>query len=86
MVVVTISGERIASPGTISEHLVESLELLLEQARSGEIVGMAGVVTYPSKVGYVLPASDFCVGYTDSYAAVGALEDTKFQMLQRMND
>ena len=84
--VVAIFGEAIAAPGTVSSELVKFLEETLEKARSGEVVGISGALTSPSSDGYVLPADDFCAGYCDSTAAIGALEYAKFLMLRRIHE
>lgn len=83
--VVTIhSGgeELITKPGCVSQSLVEFLEDLLERAKSGAVVGVAGTMVYPSQHGYVGVAGDFDVGYTSCFAAVGALESVKMHILK----
>jgi hypothetical protein len=55
---------------------------LLEQAKSGAIVGIAGAVAFPSVEGYCLPASTFSAGFCVSEAVVGSLERIKYSLLR----
>lgn len=83
--VVSISGANVPVPGTISDSLVDFLEESLEKALSGEIVGMAGAVVYPSENGYSGSAGSFSMGFSNSYASIGALEDAKFKILKDLD-
>lgn len=84
--VVLINGEVHVTPGDPVASVVSVLEDLLQRAKAGEIVGIVGAQVYPSVSGYLLPASNFWGGFSDSTAAIGALEDAKFRMLQRITD
>lgn len=79
--VVSISGVGVASPGKVSENLIEFLEDCLQRARSGDIVGMTGAICYPSTVGFVQAAGTFSVGFTGGYATIGGLEAVKLSLL-----
>jgi hypothetical protein len=68
------------------EDLVKFLEELLERARSGDIVGVAGAASAPSPVGSVQPTESFRAGWSISVGMVGALEDVKYRILRDMND
>lgn len=68
------------------EGLVEFLEELLEKARSGEIVGLAGAASYPSPVGTIMPVESFRVGWNASVSMVGALEDVKHRILRNLDN
>lgn len=78
--------DEVPTAGEPCDNVVSLLEDLLQAARSGEIVGVAGVRVYPGKEGYLRTASGFWGGYCDSYSSVGGLDDVKFCMLKRMND
>ncbi len=69
-----------------NEDLVSYLEELLEKARSGEIIGIAGGVSYPSPVGFMLPCEGFRAGWSASTTMVGTLDEVKFRILRSMND
>lgn len=72
--------------GEPDENLVEFLEELLEKARSGEIIGLAGAASYPSPVGSIMPTESFRIGWNASVAMVGSLEDVKYRILRSLND
>ncbi len=69
-----------------NEDLVKFLEELLERARSGDIVGVAGAASSPSPVGSIQPIESFRCGWNVSTGMVGALEDVKFRILRDLND
>lgn len=74
------------SGGEPNEELVELLEELLEKARSGEILGIAGAAAYPSPVGTIMPVGSFRSGWSSSVAMAGALENVKYRILRSLND
>lgn len=84
--VVAITGEAVALPGMPNQNLVEFLDEVLEKARSGEIVGMAGTMGYSSKEGYVLVSSPFYVGFAASHSMIGALERVKYDLIREMGE
>ena len=85
--VVSLTGRlQIPVKGESNANLVTFLEEVLEKARSGWIVGMAGSCAYPSSFGTIMPADSFKVGWTDSFAVIGGLEDAKFLILRRLNE
>jgi len=64
-----------------NEMVVKRLEELLEKARSGEIVGIAGAM--------LLGDSDikwFWSGAFDPYQTVGCLEELKAEILKMVNE
>ena len=62
-------------------HLVEELERLLEAARSGEILGMAGAYLHKEK-----GASYSFAGMVASFGLIGGLECAKARLLSIVLD
>jgi hypothetical protein len=60
----------------VNERLVEELERILEAARAGEIVGMAGAYLHREK-----GASYSFAGVVGSYSLIGGLECAKQRLL-----
>lgn len=79
-------GDIQPSGGEPNENLVEFLEELLEKARSGEIIGIAGGAMHPSPVGSIMVTSNFRCGWNSSIAMVGTLEDVKYRILRDLNN
>lgn len=81
--VVALDGGPISSP-LCQQDLVEFLEDALEKAKSGEIIGMSGVMVHPSTVGAVRCSTWFVRGDWDSHSAVGGLEVAKARIVKEM--
>jgi hypothetical protein len=60
----------------VNERLVEEIERLLESARSGEIVGMAGTYLHKDR-----RASYSFAGRVGTYSLIGGLECAKERLL-----
>jgi hypothetical protein len=65
-----------AASAEVNERLVEEIERLLEAARSGEIVGMAGTYLHKDK-----GASYSFAGKVGAYSMIGGLECAKARLL-----
>ena len=74
--VVALRGELQAAAVQVNERLVEEIERLLEAARSGEIIGMAGTYLHKDK-----GASYSFAGMVGAYSLVGGLECAKTRLL-----
>jgi hypothetical protein len=74
--VVALRGEFHAPEPEVNGRLVEELERLLESARSGEIVGMAGTYLHKDKA-----ASYSFAGTVGPYSLIGGLECAKARLL-----
>jgi hypothetical protein len=75
--VVALRGELAAQEPQVSERLVEEIERVLEAARSGEIVGMAGTYLHKDR-----SASYSFAGLVGAYSVIGGLECAKARLLQ----
>jgi hypothetical protein len=73
--VVTLYGPPRHEPGKANQTVVEELERLLEAARSGEIVGMAGAYTHRNRI-----ATYSFAGSVGGYALIGGLECVKARL------
>jgi hypothetical protein len=73
--VVALRGELTPQEPEINERLVEELERLLQAARSGEIVGMAGSYLHKDR-----GASYSFAGIVGSYGLIGGLECAKARL------
>jgi len=78
-------GQPQPANGEPNENLIKLLEELLERARAGDIIGIAGALSFPSPVGSILPVQSFRSGWNASASMAGALEDVKFRILRDMN-
>ena len=67
--VVSLHGNHEQQPGEPNDHVIAELERLLEAARAGEIVGMAGAYVHRGKV-----VSYSYAGTIGGYALLGGLE------------
>ena len=75
--VVALRGEfQAPSASEVNQRLVAELERLLDAARSGEIVGMAGTYLHRDK-----GASYSFAGMVGSYSLIGGLECIKARLL-----
>ena len=74
--VVALRGELQAAAVQVNERLVEEIERLLEAARAGEIIGMAGTYLHKDK-----GASYSFAGMVGAYSLVGGLECAKTRLL-----
>ena len=74
--VVALRGEYQPPSNEPNDRLVEEIERLLDMARSGEIVGMAGTYLHKDK-----GASYSFAGIVGSYGLVGGLECAKARLL-----
>lgn len=74
--VVALRGEFRAAAVEVNERLIEEIERLLEAARSGELVGMAGTYLHKDK-----SASYSFAGMVGAYSMVGGLECAKTRLL-----
>ena len=74
--VVALRGEFKPQQPEVNERLIEELERLLEAARAGEIIGMAGSYLHPEK-----GASYSFAGVVGSYSLIGGLECAKERLL-----
>ena len=74
--VVALRGEYQPPSNEPNERLVEEIERLLEMARSGDIVGMAGTYLHRDK-----GASYSFAGIVGSYSLIGGLECVKTRLL-----
>jgi hypothetical protein len=75
--VVALRGELAAQEPQVNERLVEEIERVLEAARSGEIVGMAGTYLHKDR-----SASYSFAGLVGAYSVIGGLECAKARLLQ----
>jgi hypothetical protein len=73
--VVALRGDLMPQEPEVNERLVEELERLLEAARSGEIVGMAGSYLHKDR-----GASYSFAGIVGSYSLIGGLECAKARL------
>ena len=74
--VVALRGEYQPPSNEPNDRLVEEIERLLDMARSGEIVGMAGTYLHKDK-----GASYSFAGIVGSYGLIGGLECAKTRLL-----
>lgn len=74
--VVALRGELRLPEAVVNERLVEEMERLLQAARAGEIVGMAGTFLHKDK-----GASYSFAGSVSSYSLIGGLECAKERLL-----
>ena len=74
--VVALRGEYQPPNNEPNDRLVQEIERLLDMARSGEIVGMAGTYLHKDK-----GASYSFAGIVGSYGLVGGLECAKARLL-----
>lgn len=78
--VVALRGEfrapAVEAPAVVNERLIEELERLLNSARSGEIVGMAGTYLHNDK-----RSSYSFAGRVGTYSLIGGLECAKQRLL-----
>ncbi len=74
--VVALRGELQPQEPQVNERLVEEIERLLEAARSGEIVGMAGSYLHKDRA-----ASYSFAGLVGSYGLIGGLECAKARLM-----
>ena len=75
--VVALRGElKPPQAAEVNERLVEEVERLLEAARAGEIVGMAGSYLHKDK-----SASYSFAGIVASYGLIGGLECAKARLM-----
>ena len=74
--VVALRGEVAAPVAEVNERLVEELERVLQAARSGEIVGLAGTYLHRDKT-----ASYSFAGRVGAYSLIGGLECAKARLL-----
>ena len=77
--VVSLYGGEPSPQGECSEVLIEFLVDQLERARSGDVIGYAGV-TINSRH----HTSYHVVGFADGYATIGGLEAAKADLLRHM--
>jgi hypothetical protein len=75
--VVALRGEFTPPQGVVNARLVEELERLLESAKSGEIVGMAGSYLHKDR-----QSSWSFAGVVGSYGLIGGLECAKERLLR----
>lgn len=75
--VVSLRGEFIFPPPQPNHTLIEEIERLLEAARAGEIVGMAGTYVHKDKA-----VSYSYAGAVASYGMLGGLECVKERLLR----
>jgi hypothetical protein len=75
--VVALRGELARQEPQVNERLVEEIERVLEAARSGEIVGMAGTYLHKDR-----SASYSFAGLVGAYSVIGGLECAKARLLQ----
>lgn len=76
--VIALNGGPTPRAGDGNQTLIEELERLLQAARAGEVVGLAGAYVHGNKlVGYSF------AGEVSGYALIGGLECVK-QCLTRM--
>jgi hypothetical protein len=74
--VVALRGEFRSPEPEVNVRLIEELQRLLESARSGEIVGMAGTYLHRDK-----SASYSFAGTVGPYSLIGGLECAKTRLL-----
>ena len=74
--VVALRGDVPVSFAVVNERLVEEMERLLEAARAGEIVGLAGAYLHRDK-----SASYSFAGSVGSFSLIGGLECAKERLL-----
>ena len=74
--VVALRGEFQAPAAEVNERLIEEMERLLEAARCGEIIGMAGTYLHKDK-----GASYSFAGNVGAYSLLGGLECAKARLL-----
>jgi len=74
--VFALSGCPIASPGSPNESVVKCLEEILEQARSGEVSGIAVALQHGDG-----STSTRLHGYLAHHATMGAVEYLKHRLL-----
>ncbi len=74
--VVALRGELQPQEPAVNERLVEEIERLLDAARSGEIVGMAGSYLHKDRA-----ASYSFAGLVGSYGLIGGLECAKARLM-----
>ena len=74
--VVALRGEYQPLNNEPNDRLVQEIERLLDMARSGEIVGMAGTYLHKDK-----GASYSFAGIVGSYGLIGGLEFAKARLL-----
>lgn len=74
--VVALRGEFQAAPVEVNQRLIEEIERLLEAARSGEIIGIAGTYLHQDK-----SASYSFAGRVGAYSMIGGLECAKSRLL-----
>lgn len=78
---VNIRGEPIGGLGEPSPRVIEHLELLLEKAKTGEIVGIAYAVNNADRsVGW-----NWC-GSLRNVTIIGALAGAQYEMTRRLVD
>lgn len=75
--VVSLRGSFAATPAEPNRALIDELERLLEAARAGEIVGMAGCYVHKDKV-----VSYSYAGAVASYGMLGGLDCVKERLLR----
>lgn len=70
------NGRPLPEPGKPNDACVRELEKLLDQARAGEVVGLAGGILYADR------AAGFClIGDCGGYSQLGALEVVRKRLL-----
>jgi hypothetical protein len=74
--VVALRGAVLASEAVVNERLIEEMERILEAARAGEIVAMAGAYLHKDK-----GASYSFAGTVGAYDLIGGLECVKARLL-----
>lgn len=74
--VVALRGEFQPVAVEANERLIEEIERLLEAARSGEIIGLAGTYLHKDK-----SASYSFAGRVGAYSMIGGLECAKSRLL-----
>jgi hypothetical protein len=74
--VVALRGEFQPPAAEVNQRLIEEIERLLQAARAGEIIGMAGAYLHKDKC-----ASYSFAGVIGAYSLVGGLECAKARLL-----
>ena len=71
------NGEVLPPEGIVSDKLIETLESLLDRARSGEIIGFAGAVLQKDRTG-----TYWISGYTGGFSMLGALDCVRHRLVR----
>ena len=79
--VVMLRGAAQPQPGLVNDTVVQELERLLEAARSGEILGIAGSYVHRDRV-----VSYSYAGSVGGYGLIGGLECVKAKLVRLAAD